>query len=368
VFWLHLWDRLQNHFSVKWKTVTEDEAKQSRYYGLWGWLLVIYILDAGGLISDFLDIFASEIVEETGLTVFQEQLKFYDGNANLTRVMMLYQNALMLPFLVLAPIKHRLTPKAAIWGMWIGVFIFAATSSSLAYDAVAVLETGLFTWYFMQSERVNVTYLHRVPLTQSKFHERREQYRSGRAFTPFTLEDIKSAPFTLEDVKSSSLTESYSMAKAKLWRRRIASIALILPLVALVKSLIIIGFGNTFGIHYAEYYFEPYVIILTFFACIYGNSPFIVLSIIAKKKLIVKRRDLNVTKFAIVGSAIALLVLYLPLYVLSPFFFLITEPRDVVDLSKVFSYFWVPSGPLGFIGWYVGRLIWHLRTKRFRKS
>lgn len=365
MYWFTLWDRFQNHLLGEWKAIPEEEAKQSRYYGFWGWLLFFYVMAVFGIIGDLLDIFAPEIDEETGLTAFQEQLKYYGGDANLTWAVMLLQDALLLPFLVLAPIKHRLMPKVVIWCMWIGVIFMAATidrpgnvDAAILNVAGAATGAALFTWYYMGSRRVNVTYLHRIRLTQSKFQQRKEQYRSGRAFTAFTL----------EDVKSNSLTESYSMAKAKLWRRRIASIALILPLVALVKSLIIIGFGNTLGIPYAKYYFEPYVIILTYFAFIYGNAPFIVLSIIAKKKLIVKSRDLNATKFAIIGSAIALLVLYLPLSVLFPVFFFITVPGDVVDVAEVLSYFWVLSGPLGFIGWYVGRLIWHLWAKRSRKS
>ncbi|MBV1903661.1 MAG: hypothetical protein KUG58_08505 [Marinosulfonomonas sp.] len=81
--------------------------------------------------------------------------------------------ALQLPFLVLAPLKHRLMPKVTIVCEFLGILpVFPMTfgnpsGAMLAALLVSIVFVFLFSWYLLRSKRVNVTYSHRVPVSQS---------------------------------------------------------------------------------------------------------------------------------------------------------------------------------------------------------
>jgi len=165
VYWFDLWNRLQKRLFREWKTVPEDEAKRSRYYGFWGWLLFFYILAVNGLSANLLFLFG---VEDEAR---QLQLEAYGGNVSLLQGVLLIHSALTIPFLVLAPLKHRLMPKLWIWCIWIALFVGLAAPEKheilLWYAAAGVPTILLLTWYILNSKRVGATYLSRVPLKES---------------------------------------------------------------------------------------------------------------------------------------------------------------------------------------------------------
>lgn len=165
------------------------QAMQSPYYGIKGWLLVLYIILALGALSSVTNAFNADLARvsgmgETGWMLFS-----------------LIGLALSLPFLVLTPMKHRLMPVLTIIGMWVGVAITlirdvldwetivaasqkvmlqqvaAAGSQPLPTEfymtmaawipiggvAVQIVFALLFTWYLLASKRVNATFRHRLP-------------------------------------------------------------------------------------------------------------------------------------------------------------------------------------------------------------
>lgn len=74
------------------------------------------------------------------------------------------------PFLVLAPLRHSVTPKVWIGCNWMNVIVFVAAlnipgraDEIIGFVALAVVGASLMTWYVLHSKRVNVTYLNRVP-------------------------------------------------------------------------------------------------------------------------------------------------------------------------------------------------------------
>ena len=148
------WFLSRNPFAREWIPVSPDEARAHRYYGFRGWLLALYVGYAYGFVVNLFGIFAPGLSAGLGLA----------------QTILLVQNALGVPFLVLAPIKHPLMPKAVIGSLWIGVALFAATvdiqgnvDREILLVAIAAGIAASMTWYFLWSKRVNVTYRHRVP-------------------------------------------------------------------------------------------------------------------------------------------------------------------------------------------------------------
>ena len=80
------------------------------------------------------------------------------------------QGLLYLPFLILAPQKNPLMPKAAISAMWLSVAVtaiagmFVNPSQMMGQLIFSVVVVAFFAWYLKNSKRVNVTYRHRVPV------------------------------------------------------------------------------------------------------------------------------------------------------------------------------------------------------------
>ena len=80
------------------------------------------------------------------------------------------QGLLYLPFLILAPQKNPLMPKAAISAMWVSVAVtaiagmFVNPSQMMGQLIFSVVVVAFFAWYLKNSKRVNVTYRHRVPV------------------------------------------------------------------------------------------------------------------------------------------------------------------------------------------------------------
>ena len=80
---------------------------------------------------------------------------------------------LILPFLVLAPMKHPAMPKVAIicGGLSIAVRLvvdfFAGRLVVAGENVPFIVLTALFVWYLLRSKRVNVTYRYRVRAAES---------------------------------------------------------------------------------------------------------------------------------------------------------------------------------------------------------
>ena len=166
--------------------VSKHQAEQSRYYGIKGWLLVFYILMILGALSGLSNAFNEANAMMLGLDMGMWQM------------ISLVQVALMLPFLVLTPMKHRLMPTVSILCLWISLCItvglFAMNSgnisgamaaggaSTMSPEAAAavqatvmivmiglsVLFTILFTWYLLASKRVAATFRHRLPESEAR--------------------------------------------------------------------------------------------------------------------------------------------------------------------------------------------------------
>ena len=89
---------------MEWKSLSKEEAMRSPYYGLKGWLLVFYVLTALGIVSYLLLVISPPTSGS--------------GDVGMTNVFLLIHVALSVPFLILAPMKHPLTPKVVIICLW----------------------------------------------------------------------------------------------------------------------------------------------------------------------------------------------------------------------------------------------------------
>ena len=165
MYWLVFLSR----FSKEWTIVSKEEAQQNRYYGFKGWLLLLYLAFLYGIIQNLIVVFAppgSVLADYAG----GGNPDMFGGDHNVMRGVFLAQALVAVPFLVLAPLKHALTPKVWIGSVWIGVVVSAATidmpgqtDAMLGLIAFSVVLALLITWYALHSKRVNVTYLSRVP-------------------------------------------------------------------------------------------------------------------------------------------------------------------------------------------------------------
>lgn len=144
---------------MEWREISPAEAEQSKYYGLGGWLLVFYVLGVLGFLASFAGLLALETLKQN----FGDSYLILAGLG-------IVQGLLYLPFLILAPKKHPLMPKAAISALWLSVAVtaiagmFANPSQMMGQLIFSVAMVALFAWYLRKSKRVNVTYLHRVPV------------------------------------------------------------------------------------------------------------------------------------------------------------------------------------------------------------
>lgn len=157
---MHL-EYLWNLVSKNWQTLSKEEAAQSPYYGLRGWLLLFYGLAAVGTVMNVMDVISP---------THQVYVSTYGDRPNLIRALLLAFAVAQIPFLVLAPLRHRLTPKVWLAGIWIPMAAYAAAIDMPGQADAMILRlalsfgaAALMTWYVLHSKRVNVTFLHRVP-------------------------------------------------------------------------------------------------------------------------------------------------------------------------------------------------------------
>lgn len=157
MFLEYLWNLL----SKDWRPVFREEATRNRFYGLRGWLLLFYAAAAYGAVTYAIELMSP--FDDKYFGIFGER-------PNVIRAVLLINVAAQLPILVLAPLKHRLLPKLWIAGLWISAIAYVAAfdmpgrlDSMILGVAMTIVGTALLTWYVLDSKRVNVTHLHRVP-------------------------------------------------------------------------------------------------------------------------------------------------------------------------------------------------------------
>ena len=173
---------LWNLLSKDWRPVSREEATRHRYCGLRGWLLVLYVVAAYGVVTYSIDAMSPHNGKYYGT---------YGERPEVIRGVLLMSAVAHLPLLILGPLKHRLMPRLWIAGMWI-----SAITSIAAYDmpgrldslilgiAMTIVGTALLTWYVLHSKRVNVTYLHRVPAGATDGEADRAKVAEGRIPKP----------------------------------------------------------------------------------------------------------------------------------------------------------------------------------------
>ncbi len=177
--------------------VSPAQAMESRYYGIGGWLLVIYVLFVLGALSTLFSLVGS--LGQIGLS----EADLVGTSPELGSIVYALQLALALPFLVLTPMKHPQMPVVTIICLWVSVAIsivyFAIQGSMLTAGleqqasalygqqgvsapdgidgiigmavvttmmisvGISVLFSAIVTWYLLASKRVNATFRHRIP-------------------------------------------------------------------------------------------------------------------------------------------------------------------------------------------------------------
>ncbi len=160
-----------------WVNVTFDEVYKYRYYGLDGWLLLLYGTVVLGIAANIIELF-----DPTG----REHFQIYYG-LSLEGAWTLAFNTLFwtITYMVFIPIKRPFIPKLVIASSWLNVVTFVGivsffnnptASARPPAASFAGSETVLFwglsfgvlitlssTWYWLKSKRVNATYLNRIP-------------------------------------------------------------------------------------------------------------------------------------------------------------------------------------------------------------
>ena len=140
---------------MAWQQLSLSDAQQNKYYGFGGWLLFFWLLDLFGVI-------------------FMVWQKLYPspvpaGSPEITWAQVVISVAGTVPFLVLAPLKHRSMPKLTIWAFCISAVLSIAINfrQGIGYAlftlVVSVISIALIQWYLTASKRVNATYRHRSP-------------------------------------------------------------------------------------------------------------------------------------------------------------------------------------------------------------
>ena len=148
---------------MPWRDVSDQEAVDTEYYGVGGWLMLFYVVAVLSLASSVLDVIAPD----------PKVVAMLGDSMSMTRAYSAIATALQIPFLVLVPMKHWLMPPVEIACTWLQLVMFFPVSIGLAEmtnGTVAVIVTilivvlaALWTWYLLRSKRVNLTYRSRVP-------------------------------------------------------------------------------------------------------------------------------------------------------------------------------------------------------------
>jgi len=144
----------------KWRTISMEVASQHPLYGFGGWVLVIFILDVLVLLA----------IWSGMLLAPQEVSSAYGGSMAAALLSCLLGSALILPYLVLAPMKSAWMPPLTIICAWAGVVLalpmnlyYLGTGAAMGGALSGTFWALITTLYIVRSRRVNVTYLQRIP-------------------------------------------------------------------------------------------------------------------------------------------------------------------------------------------------------------
>jgi hypothetical protein len=145
-----------------WRQLFPEDAMAHRCYGLRGWLLALYGIAAAIFLHG-----AHGVIVGVGEEVI-DQIAPTHAQIGLATALKLVRTALLLPFLILAPLGHRQMPPITISCLWASVTVSLlglavvppplVGTGPVAIGALAVV----LTWYLISSERVNVTYRRRT--------------------------------------------------------------------------------------------------------------------------------------------------------------------------------------------------------------
>ncbi len=149
---------------MAWKDVPLEEAVQYKFYGIRGWLITFYILAALGLLSAI-----SGLIEPD-----PEAIQLFFNSTGIFLAFSVITLALQLPFLILVPMKYPLMPNIEIACTWVRTTIILPFVMSLdvtmgvpsgfgtGISIFAMVIAALWTWYLLESKRVNLTFRGRV--------------------------------------------------------------------------------------------------------------------------------------------------------------------------------------------------------------
>ena len=144
----------------EWKNLTLNEAQQRKYFGFSGWLLVVY---AVALLLQLWHLNSAVGSGEALAVMFEGE-----ENAAIMRAVKWIQVLVWLPFFVLAPLKHRLAPVAAIAAAVLAMaaevgavtlMMNIAANKQIVIVVMNLMIMLLFVIYMLRSKRVNLTYL-----------------------------------------------------------------------------------------------------------------------------------------------------------------------------------------------------------------
>ncbi len=154
---------------MKWQNVSKEVAGAYTYYGLRGWLLLLYVVAIVFFVLNGIS---------AGLLLWGHEGAW----APIEILGLLHGVAFMitaLPFIILAPRYHPKLPYIAI-GMYainfvvqMGVSFYLTNGQWIGWEnaLVPVLLVIVLIWYFVSSKRVNATYHHRVPADYAQWAE-----------------------------------------------------------------------------------------------------------------------------------------------------------------------------------------------------
>lgn len=144
----------------RWRTISIEVASQHPLYGFGGWVLVLFVLDVLALVAIW-----------SGMLLAPDEVaSAYSGSSVAAVFSCLLGSALILPYIVLAPMKSSLMPSLTIICAWVGVVLalpmnlyFLGLGAALGGAASGTFWALIMTLYIVRSRRVNVTYLQRIP-------------------------------------------------------------------------------------------------------------------------------------------------------------------------------------------------------------
>lgn len=146
-----------------WIQVTPEESIKNRHYGFDGWLLAFYGVIAASILSNVIfglsAIYPRVFLESYGLP--------HEDATVLSDIMKVWGIVL----LILMPVKRPFVPRLLVAGCWLCLAFYcviilgfgSVTPWSFIGFGTNIAFAFLFSWYWLKSKRVNVTYSNRVP-------------------------------------------------------------------------------------------------------------------------------------------------------------------------------------------------------------